>query len=221
MQRFCGWAAFLASITSLLLLATAASAGGSPRAIYACFSPENAALIGKLGANDESVRNGFETGQCLALRAGIPLNDVERSGNLWRFRVLGAQPYLYAADWAAGFQTSRDPVPPGFERYLPVTQALLASGRGYVECYDASEKLSARMEDHNRRWKDYQAWSHPKPDGSAPVVTIFVGDVGPRLAAEAVKLREQAAQLRQRCGQFADLQADDDFLAFVRTVREV
>lgn len=220
MNRIYGWAAFLASVASLSLLGIGDAAAGGSRPIYACFSPQNAAIIGRLGANDPSVRYGFETGECLALAPGVPLNDVERSGNLWRFRVFGAKPYLYAADWAAGFLENAPAGPPGFEQYLPLTARLIASGRNYAECYDAAEKLGARIDDHQRRWKDYQNWSRPKPDDSSPVVVIYVGDTGPKLAAEAAQLRQQGAALNQRCGQYAAIEADDDFLAFVRSAQQ-
>lgn len=219
MYRVDGWAAFLASVTSLfLLMADSAYANGS-RPIYGCFSPQNAAVIGRLGANDPSVRYGFETGECLALPAGVPLNDVERHGPLWRFRVFGARPHLYAADWAAGFQAAGEPVPPGFEQYLPVTARLLSTGRNFADCYDASVRLGQRFEDHDRRWRDYESWSRPKPSQSTPVVIIYVGDTGPKLVAEGADLRAQAAALERRCAAYVAIEADDDFIAFVRTAQ--
>ena len=220
MYRFYGWAAFLASAISLVGFSVGTVSAQGSRPIYACFSAENASIIGRLGANDPSVRYGFETGECLALPSNVPLNDVERLGNIWRFRVYGAKPYLYAADWGAGFQPSAAAVPPGFEQYLPVTARLMATGQSFAECYDASEKLAARFDDHNRRWRDYQSWSNPKPGESTPVQTIYVGDTGPRLIAEGMKLREQSLALSQRCGRYAAIEADDDFVAFVRTARQ-
>lgn len=213
------WAAFLALSAVLVQLgsATASTSGGRP--IYACFSAQNAAAIGRLGANDASVRYGFETGECLALAAGVPLNDVERHGNLWRFRVLGAKPYLYAADWAAGFQPADEPVPAGFERYLPVTANLIATGRTYTQCYDDAEKLAARFDAYNRRWRDYENESRSKKDSSAPKIVIYVGDTGPRLAAEGADLRRQQSILENRCRLVATIEADDDFVAFVRTAQ--
>ena len=204
---------------SILLLNFATAEGGTARPVYACFSPENAVAIGRLGANDPSVRRGFETGQCLALPAGIPLNDVERHGELWRFRILGAKPFLFAADWATGFQSSNAPAPAGFEQYIPVTERLIAAGRMFAECYEASEKLSRRVQDHDRRWRDYESWSRPKPDPSSPNSVIYVGDTGPKLAAEAEELRRQIAALQQRCEPVTTLEADQDFVKFVRTVR--
>lgn len=212
-----GWAAFLASIIVLFGASIAGAQGARP--IYGCFSPQNAAIIGRLGANDPSVRYGFETGECLALPTGVPLNDVERQGSLWRFRVFGARPYLYAADWAAGFQPTTEPIPPGFERYLPVTARLMSTGRNYAECYDASVKLAARFQDLDRRWRDYQNWGRSLPDQSSPKVIIYVGDQGPRLAAEYRQLRAQAAALDRRCAAYASMEADDDFVAFVRTAQ--
>ena len=219
MHRAFGWAAFLASVTLLSVLGPQPAGANGRRPVYACFSPQNAAVIGRLGANDSSVRYGFESGECLALEPGVPINDVERQGTLWRFRVFGAQPYLYAADWAAGFQNTADASPPGFEQYLPVTARLLASGRNLVECNDAWEKLAARFDDHRRRWKEYQNWSHTKADGSSPVVVIYVGDTGPKLLAEGERLRRQADALNRRCASVAAIEADDDFMAFVRTAR--
>jgi YD repeat-containing protein len=215
-----GWAAFLAVSAVLVQLgpATASTAGGRP--IYACFSAQNAAAIGRLGAGNASVRYGFETGECLALAAGVPLNDVERHGNLWRFRVFGAKPYLYAADWAAGFQPADEPIPPGFERYLPVTANLIATGRAYTQCYDDAERLAERFDAHNRRWADYQRSGRSKKDSSTPKMVIYVGDAGPRLAAEGDDLRRQAASLENRCRQVASIEADDDFVAFVRTAQQ-
>src|SRR5262245_60873393 len=188
MLRKLGWAAFLASVTSLGLFSAGPAAANAPRPIYACFSPQNAAIIGRLGANDASVRYGFETGECLALRPGVPLNDVERQGNLWRFRVFGGAPHLYAADWAAGFQPSDEPIPPGFERYLPVTAHLLAAGRAYVQCYDDAEQLSARFDSHNERWRQYMKASRATPDQTSPKLIIYVGNTGPRLEAERQEL---------------------------------
>lgn len=213
------WAAFLASVASLVLFASAPASAGNGRPIYACFSPQNASIIGRLGANDPSVRYGFETGECLALPVSVPLNDVERYGNLWRFRVYGARPYLFAADWAAGFQPSEEPIPPGFERYLPVTAQLLAAGRHYTQCYDDAERLAERFDDHNRRMHDYQTAGRSKPDSSTSKIIIYVHGEGPRLAAEAEELRRQAAQLENRCRAVASMEPDDDFVTFVRTAQ--
>jgi hypothetical protein len=214
-----GWAAFLASVISLSLFGWGTAQAAGSRPIYACFSPQNAALIGRLGADDPSVRYGFETGECLALPVGVPLNDVERHGALWRFRVFGAKPYLYAADWAAGFQPTADPIPPGFERYLPVTAALLANGRTYARCHDEFAQLEARFQDHDRRWREYQAWSRSRANSTSPKIIIYLSDTGPKLVAEGQELRRQAERLTERCGAVASVEADDDFLAFARTAQ--
>ncbi len=217
MFRNTGWAAFLASVTLSIVLGSAPAVAGS-RAIFACFSPGNAAVIGKLGANDPSVRQGFESGECLALPAGVPLNDVERHGTLWRFRVFGARPHLYAADWAMGLQPAAGPAPTGFEQYLPVTASLLSFGRAYTRCYDESTKLAKRIEDHEKRWKNYEAWRQRHiSEKSTPKVTIYVSDTGPRLVAEAQALRREADKWHQRCSRVAAIQADDDFVVFIRT----
>lgn len=213
-----GWAAFLASVAVMSLSGSAAASTPGGRPIYACFSAQNAAVIGRLGANDASVRYGFETGECLALPAGVPLNDVERQGNLWRFRVFGARPHLYAADWAAGFQPSDEPIPPGFERYLPVTAKLIATGRAYAQCYDDAERLAERFEAHNRRWRTYERGSR-RDSAAIPKIVIYVGDTGPRLSEEAAALRREAANLENRCRQVASIEADDDFVMFVRTAQ--
>lgn len=218
-----GWAAFLALGISFVSMMSASvpAAASANRATYACFAAQNAALIGRLGAADESVRYGFETGACLALSAGTPLTDVERVGGLWRFRVFGARPYLYAAPWAAGFQPQSEPVPQGFERYLPVTARLLAAGRTYAQCRDDNDRLATRMEAHNRRWRAYENWSRAKFDAATPKVIIYVGDEGPRLAREGQALRREAAALDSRCSAVAQIEADDDFVAFVRTAQTV
>jgi hypothetical protein len=213
------WAAFLASVAALSLVTGGPAAANASRPIYACFSPQNAAVIGRLGPNDPSVRYGFETGECLALRPGVPLNDVERHGNLWRFRVFGGAPALFAANWGAGFQPTEEPIPQGFERYLPVTAQLLATGRAYVQCYDDSERLAARFTDYNARWRAYQRAGRSKPDSSTPKMVIYVSDTGPRLAAEGAELRRQANILEKRCSTVGSIEMDDDFVAFVRTAQ--
>lgn len=216
-----GWAAFLALGISFVCVTSGPAAANANRATYACFSAQNAAAIGRLGANDESVRYGFESGECLALPAGVPLNDVERVGALWRFRVFGARPYLYAAPWAAGFQPASEPGPSGFERYLPVTARLLAAGRTYTQCRDDSDRLATRMEAHNRRWRAYENWSRARFDAATPKVVIYVSDEGPRLAREGQALRREAAALDRRCSAVAEIEADDDFVSFVRTAQTV
>ncbi len=217
MFRKLGWAAFLASVASFGF-SSPASANMS-RPIYACFSPQNAAVIGRLGAGDASVRSGFESGECLALSPGVQLSDVERQGNVWRFRVFGAKPHLFAADWAAGFQPADEPIPPGFDRYLPVTARLLAAGRAYVRCYDEAEQLAARFDDHKRRWSQYQTTGRAKPESSSPKLVIYVSDTGPRLVKEGDNLRRQAAQLEARCRNVGAMEVDDDFVAFIRTAQ--
>jgi hypothetical protein len=219
MFRNTGWAAFLASVTCSILLGAAPVSANGSSPVFACFSPSNAMAIGRLGADDPSVRLGFETGECVALAPGIPLNDVEREGSLWRFRVFGAAPYLYAADWAMGFRVPGQPAPLGFERYVPVTARLLASGRAFAQCRDDSSRLAARFQDHERRWKRYMAAGRSHPDGASPKTVIHVADTGPRLAAEADALRREANALDQRCSAVASMQADDDFVAFVRTAQ--
>jgi hypothetical protein len=219
MFRNIGWAAFLALSAVLFAAAAVPAYANAARPIYACFSPQNAAVIGRLGAGDGSVRHGFEMGACLALPAGTPVTDVDRAGPLWRFRALGAKPYLYAADWAAGFHPYAGPMPPGFERYLPVTANLLAAGRTYAQCAEDGRKLDERIEDHRRRWREYESWSRGHPNNSTPKIVIYLGDRGPKLMREAEDLRREAARLDARCSTVADMEADNDFLTFASTRR--
>lgn len=217
MFRTSGWAAFLASV-ALLLTLTGAHAD-TARPTYACFSPQNAAVIGRLGANDPSVRYGFETGECLALAPGAPVSDVERVGNLWRFRAFGAVPYLFAADWAAGFTPAAGSAPPDFDRYLPVTNRLLTMGRTFADCFAASERLDKWGDQLTQRWDRYWAKSRTDTDGPSPVVVLYVSDEGPKLMAEVDQYKREEAALRNRCGPVIALEADRDFIAFTRTAR--
>lgn len=215
MFRMSGWAAFLAS--SLVISVASSANADAARPTYACFTPQNAAVIGRLGANDASVRYGFETGACLALPAGTRMNDVERVGNLWRFRALGAQPQLYAADWATGFAAPAA-TPPGFERFLPVTAQLLSKSRTFAECYAASDRLDNWGDDLNRRWNAYWARSRTNFNAS-PVVIIYYSDEGPKLFAEMENYKREEALLRIRCGDVASMEADRDFIAFSRSAQ--
>jgi hypothetical protein len=212
MFRNSGWAALLTAMTFGLFATDAAAAGARPT--YACFSAQNARVIGRLGANDASVRLGFEAGACLALEPGAPLADVERSGDLWRFRAFGAKPYLYADAWAAGFQPATAQAPQGFERYLPVTAKLLAAGRLYVQCRREAEQLAQRIADHDRRWRRY--WGTPGPELTRPDNIIYGSAEGPNLVAEGEDLRRKVKSHDRRCRD-AGVEADDDFVAFVAT----
>jgi hypothetical protein len=200
-------------------LTLAGAQADAARPTYACFSPQNAAVIGRLGADEPSVRYGFETGECLALAPGTGLGDVERVGALWRFRALGARPYLYAADWAAGFAPGIGSGPPGFERYLPVTGRLLAMGRTFSECYAALERMDKQGDDLDRRWNAYWARSRIGMDSPSPVVIIYVADDGPRLFAEVDQYKREEAALRNRCKAVTSLEADQDFVAFTRSAQ--
>ena len=217
MSKTVGWAAFLASVASLLSIAGAQAAATRPT--YAGFSPQNAAVIGRLGADDASVRHGFQTGECLALVPGTRVGDIERVGALWRFRALGAEPYLYAADWAAGFTPAAGGGPPGFDRYLPVTSHLLAMGRTFADCYTASDRLDKWGDDLSRRWNGYWARSRTDMDGPSPVVMIYVANEGPLLFAEVDRYKREEAVLRNRCSAVVSLEADQDFIAFTRTAQ--
>ena len=189
------------------------------RPTYACFSPQNAAVIGRLGANDSSVRYGFETGECLALGSGTRVSEVERVGALWRFRALGGQPYLYAADWAAGFAPVAGNGPSGFDRYLPVTARLLAMGRMFADCYAASDRLDKWGESLSSRWNAYWARSRTDINGPSPVVVLYVANEGPRLFAEMDAYKREESVLRNRCRAVVSLEADQDFIAFTRSAQ--
>lgn len=218
MSRTVGWAAFLASVACLL--GSTAAQANTARPTYACFSPQNAAVIGRLGAADPSVRYGFETGECLALTPATPVSGAERVGNLWRFRARGAQPYLYAADWAAGFTpAAMGNGPPGFERYLAVTERLLTMSRAFADCYEANERLDKWGDELDRRWNAYWAKSRTDTDGPSPVVVVYVSREGPQLFAEMDRYKREQAFLRNRCGAVASIEADQDFIAFTRSAQ--
>ena len=212
-----GWAAFLASVP-MLLASTGAQADTTVRPTYACFSPQNAAVIGRLGAGDPSVRYGFESGECLALVPGTRVAGVERTGSLWRFRALGAQPYLYAADWAAGFAPAPGNGPPGFEQYIPVTSRLIAMGRKVADCFEANDRLQKWGKDLQRRWDAY--WAKSRTDQMiSPVVILYVSSDGPRLVSEVDRYRREEAAMRRACGSVVSLEADSDFIVFSRTAQ--
>jgi len=218
MLRKYGWAAFLASVPVVCLVGLATAA--APRPTFACFSPSNAGLIGRLGPNDPSVREAFEAGACLALPAGVPVANAEHAGGVWGFRALGGSPELYAADWAAGFTGSGDDqMTVAFGRFLPVTARLLETGYGYVDCYDASEKLSERWRDLDRRWREYQARGTTKFDHSMTKVVIYVSDDGPKMAAEQEALQREGRTLNGRCAPYEAAVTDRDFIAFIRSAR--
>lgn len=210
-----GWAAFLASVATFLA-STGAHADTTVRPTYACFSPQNAAVLGRLGAANPSVRYGFESGECLALMPGTRVSGVERAGNLWRFRALGAEPYLYAADWAAGFAPTAGNGPPGFEQYVPVTNRLMAMGRKVSECFEANDRLKKWGDDLERRWNAY--WTRRgQPLGISTVVVLHFSDDGPRLVSEVDRYKREEAAMHGTCGAVASLEADSDFIAFTRT----
>jgi hypothetical protein len=221
MFRTLGWAAFLASSTVVLTFACGRAAADAARPTYACFSAQNAAIIGRLGANDASVRYAFEIGECLALMPNAPISDGEHTAGLWRFRAFGAKPFLYAADWAAGFMPTVEPnMPVGFERYIPVTARLIAMGRTFADCYEATERLNAHGENWERRMRAYYAQgSKTDLNGPSPVILLYVGDTGPKLMAEGDQIQRDAAVLRRRCSTVAAMEADQDFIAFARTAQ--
>ena len=213
-----GWAAFLASVVVAVSAGPASAA--APRPTFACFQPSNANLIGRLGPNDASVRDAFEAGACLALPAGIVVMNAQRAGTLWRFQALGGGPELYAADWAAGFTGSGDEqMLAGFGQFLPVTGRLLESGYGYADCYDASERLSQRWRDLDRRWREYSDRGNSRFTRTADKVVIYLGDEGPKLAAEGERIQLEGRALDSRCARYETVVTDRDFIAFVRSTR--
>ena len=213
-----GWAAFLASVVVAALAGPALTA--SPRATFACFQPSNANLIGRLGPNDASVRDAFEAGACLALPAGVVVTNAQRADTLWRFQALGGSLELYAADWAAGFTGSGDEqMIAAFSQFLPVTGRLLESGYGYAECYDATEKLSQRWHDLDRRWREYEDRGKGHFSRYAIKVVIYVADDGPKLVAEGERIQRDGQALHSRCAGYETVVTDRDFIAFVRSTR--
>lgn len=215
MFRNLGWAAFLASLVVALTTGSGTALANGTRATYACFSPDNASIIGRLGAADQSVRFGFEAGECLAFAPGLPVYEVERFGTLWRFRTMGAAPYLYVADWAAGFQPAPT-TPTGFERYIGVSARLLDLGRNFVECYDASVDFAKRYDGFERRWQSYQALSRTNVK-TGLVLVIYLGDTQRKLDDEREQLMREAAALDRRCAPYRQIDFDNDFVAFLRT----
>lgn len=213
------WAAFLASVAVVCSGSVASAA--APRPTFACFTPSNANLIGHLGPNDSSVRAAFEAGACLALPAGIAVSDVQHNGSLWRFKALGGAPELFAADWAAGFAGSSDEqMSAAFNAFLPVTGRLLETGHSFVDCYDATVKLSAWSQDLNRRWKDYENRGGLRyAKGASMRMVIYVGDEGPKLAAEWEAIQREGQVLDGRCRPYQSVEADRSFIAFVRSTR--
>ena len=214
----CGWAAFLASVAVAFSVGSATA--GAPRPTFACFTPTNAGLIGRLGPNDASVREAFAAGACLALPAGIGVSGAEHTGAMWRFRALGGTPVLYAADWAAGFTGSGDDqMMAAFGQFLPVTGRLLETGYGYADCYDASEKLSERWRDLDRRWHEYEVYGSSPFARHANKVVLYVGDEFPRMVKEGEALQREGRALDSRCAPYEAVVTDRDFVAFIRSAR--
>lgn len=213
-----GWAAFLASVA--VVFSVGSGMAGAPRPTFACFTPANAGLIGRLGPNDASVRAAFEAGACLALPAGIGVSNAEHTGAMWRFRALGGSPVLYAADWAAGFTGSGDDrMIASFGQFLPVTGRLLETGYGYADCYDASERLSERWRDLDRRWREYEVHGNSRFARNGTKVVIYVGDEAPKMMKEGEALQREGRALDRRCAPYEATVTDRDFVAFIRSAR--
>jgi len=217
-MKYGGWAAFLASVAVAFSVGSATAAG--PRPTFACFTPKNAGLIGRLGPNDASVREAFEAGACLALPAGMAVSDAQHTGAMWQFRVLGGAPALYAADWAAGFTGSGDEqMMAAFNQFLPVTGRLLEDGYAYADCYDASEKLSERWRDLDRRWRQYEAYGTSRFARNGDKVVLYLGDEFPKMVKEGEALQREGRALDSRCARYESVVTDRDFVAFVRSAR--
>jgi hypothetical protein len=139
---------------------------------------------------------------------------------MWRFRAFGAKPFLYAADWAAGFAPAPPSMPTGFEPYIPITGRLIAMGRTFADCYEATERLNARGDNWERRMRAYLAHgSRTDLDGPGLVLLLYVGETGPKLIAEGDQIQRDAAALRRRCSAVVAMEADQDFIAFARTAQ--
>ena len=68
-----GGAAFTASVAiATAMWSCNPTASSVARPTFACFTSANANRIGRLGRNDGSVREAFETGACLALPPEFP-----------------------------------------------------------------------------------------------------------------------------------------------------
>ena len=215
-----GWVAFLTLATVLSTISFSGLALASPgEPTFACFNPRNAELIGRLGPADAGVRHAFEIGACLAFAPGVPLVDVARDRGLWRLRAYGASPVLFAPEWGMGFvaEPIDDRQSRAFSIFLPVTRNLLRDGRTFQECYDAYEEFSKRWESYAQRWQDYQRWGGRPLRDSAMVTRIFLGETGPRLIAEGDSLRAEGARLDRRCRDVQAIEADPQFIAFMRT----
>lgn len=213
-----GWAAFLASVTVAFSVGTAEANGSRPT--FACFTPRNADLIGRLGPDDASVRSAFEAGACLALPAGITVVGPQHQGTLWQFRALGGTPALYAADWAAGFTGSgNDQMMAAFSQFLPVTGRLIETGYGFADCYDASEKLGERWRDLDRRWRAYEEHGSSRFTKNATKVVLYLGDEFPKMVKENEQLMREGRALDSRCAPYETLVTDRDFVAFIRSAR--
>jgi len=213
-----GWAAFLASVTVAFSVGSATAAG--PRPTFACFTPANAGLIGRLGPNDASVRAAFEAGACLALPAGITVTGAQHTGAMWQFKALGGAPALYAADWAAGFTGSGDDqMMAAFGQFLPVSGRLLETAYGYADCYDASERLSERWRDLDRRWREYEAYGSSRFTRNSNKLVLYLGDELPKMQREGDALQREGRALDSRCAPYEQVVTDRDFITFVRSQR--
>jgi hypothetical protein len=213
-----GRAAFLALVTTAALASGASAAPQLPT--FACFTPANATLIGRLGPNDASVRHAFDAGACLALPAGIGVSDVAREGNLVRFRTMGGAPPLFAPEWGAGFTGNADPRGVAdFSIFLPVTGKLLESGYAFADCYAATERLNARWRVFMQRWNDYERRGATRDSITMTKIVLHMRMRGGPLADEAIAIDNEGRMLDRRCAPYETQVTDRDFVAFVRSIR--
>ncbi len=148
------------------------------------------------------------------------MSGAQHANGVWRFKTLGGSPDLYAADWAAGFTGSGDDqMIAAFGQYLPVTGRLLETGYGYADCYDASEKLSERWRDLDRRWHEFEVYGSSKFDRNANKIVIYLGDTYPKLIAEGEAIQREGRALDSRCAAYEAVVTDRDFVSFIRSAR--
>lgn len=213
-----GWAALLALVIIFLLSSSTALASDG-RPVFACFSPRNADLIGRLGPGDGSVRFAFQIGACLALQTGIPAGAVSRQGAVWQFQLYGAALPLYTPDWGADFAGPRadDARVRDFSQFVPGTARLLDSGRMFVYCDAAEEDLARRWQDFRKRWDAYQLQRRRSVASTTFIVRRHFSEQGPKLVTEADALQAERSRLERQCAAVHDLELDQHFVEFLRT----
>jgi tRNA (cmo5U34)-methyltransferase len=77
-----------------------------------------------------------------------------------------------------------------------------------------------RIDENKERWRVYQAEKRRYLiPGVGPKTTLYFHDRGPQILREGRALRREAKRLDSRCGPYLDTEADDDFIAFMRTAQ--